>query len=71
VKALVVNCTLKSSPERSNTGALADVVAAALRDGGAEVDEGHEWSHSTGQTAAANLLAVARAFEPRPMPAPE
>jgi hypothetical protein len=35
-----------------------------------DTDEGHEWSHSTGRTAAANLLAVARALEGRPIPAP-
>jgi hypothetical protein len=32
VKALVLNCTLKASPARSNTAALAEVVAAALRE---------------------------------------
>lgn len=37
MKALLVNCTLKPSPERSNTGALAEVVAAALRAEGVEV----------------------------------
>jgi hypothetical protein len=30
----------------------------------------HEWSHSTGRAAAANLLAVARALESNPIPAP-
>lgn len=35
-----------------------------------ETDEGHEWSHSTGRAAAANLLAVARALEAQPIPAP-
>jgi multimeric flavodoxin WrbA len=35
-----------------------------------ETDEGHEWSHSTGRAAAANLLAVARALESKPIPAP-
>jgi multimeric flavodoxin WrbA len=38
VKAVLVNCTLKPSPERSNTGALADVVAGFIRDEGVEVD---------------------------------
>ena len=123
MKALLVNCTLKASPERSNTEALADVVADALREGGVEVaagravdhsippgvesemgegdewpairsqildpeillfatkgpgpsdsylesEEGREWSHSTGRAAAANLLAVARALEGKPIPAP-
>jgi hypothetical protein len=35
-----------------------------------ETEEGHEWSHSTGRTAAVNLLAVARALESKPIPAP-
>ena len=39
MKAVVVNCTLKASPERSNTGALAEVVGAALRERSAEVEE--------------------------------
>jgi|GEM_PF-4265032 len=30
MKALVLNCTLMRSPERSNTGALASVLATAL-----------------------------------------
>ena len=33
--------------------------------------EGHEWSHRTGRTAAANLLAVAQALQANRMPAPE
>jgi multimeric flavodoxin WrbA len=37
VKALLINCTLKASPEKSNTEALAEVVADALREGGVEV----------------------------------
>jgi NADPH-dependent FMN reductase len=39
VKALVINCTLKSSPERSNTAALAEVVAEALRQESVGVSE--------------------------------
>ncbi|MET0558448.1 MAG: flavodoxin family protein [Solirubrobacterales bacterium] len=39
MKALILNCTLKSSPEQSNTGALAGVVGAALGEQGVEVDE--------------------------------
>ena len=35
-----------------------------------ETDEGHEWSASTGRAAAANLLAVARALESKPMGPP-
>jgi multimeric flavodoxin WrbA len=39
VKALVLNCTLKASPARSNTAALAEVVAAALHEQGVESAE--------------------------------
>jgi multimeric flavodoxin WrbA len=171
MKALMINCTLKASPAKSNTGALAEVVAEALRKEGVEIaavravdrsippgvesemgegdewpgirrqildseillfatptwlghpssiaqrvlermdamiaetdevsgalgdigftvpgqawtywnkgpgpgedysetEEGHEWSHSTGRAATANLLAVARALEARPIPPP-
>ena len=35
-----------------------------------ETEEGHEWSHSTGRAAAANLLGAARALEASPIPAP-
>ncbi|HWM62615.1 MAG TPA: NAD(P)H-dependent oxidoreductase [Solirubrobacterales bacterium] len=35
-----------------------------------ETEEGHEWSHSTGRAAAANLLAVARALQAKPIPPP-
>ena len=35
-----------------------------------ETDEGHEWSRTTGEAAAANLLAVARALAHHPIPAP-
>jgi multimeric flavodoxin WrbA len=35
-----------------------------------ETDEGHDWSASTGQAAAGNLVAVARALQATPMPAP-
>ncbi|HYD29064.1 flavodoxin family protein [Brevundimonas sp.] len=38
MKALVLNCTLKPSPEPSNTEALARVVMAELQKGGAEVE---------------------------------
>ncbi len=38
MKALVLNCTLKSSPETSNTEALAEVVAAKLAELGAEIE---------------------------------
>ena len=35
-----------------------------------ETDEGHDWSASTGEAAAGNLVAVARALQATPMPAP-
>jgi multimeric flavodoxin WrbA len=35
-----------------------------------ETDEGHEWSETTGKTAAQNLVAVARALTSHPMPVP-
>lgn len=38
MRALVLNCTLKPSPERSNTEALLDVVVEALRGGDVAVD---------------------------------
>jgi multimeric flavodoxin WrbA len=37
MKALLLNCTLKASPEKSNTEALAEVVADAMRGEGVEV----------------------------------
>lgn len=37
MRAVVLNCTLKPSPQPSNTGALAEVVAGFLRDDGVEV----------------------------------
>ena len=39
MKALILNCSLKSSPEPSNTATLATVVADALRERGVEVAE--------------------------------
>jgi multimeric flavodoxin WrbA len=38
MRALIINCTLKASPEPSNTEALASVVADALRDAEVEVE---------------------------------
>ncbi|OQR65838.1 NADPH-dependent FMN reductase [Streptomyces maremycinicus] len=38
MRALVINCTLKPSPQPSNTEALADIVVAALKGHGVEVD---------------------------------
>ena len=39
MKALTLNCTLKRSPDESNTGALASVVEEALREHGVETDQ--------------------------------
>ena len=36
-----------------------------------ESDEGKEWSKTTGQTAAANLIAVAKALEGKTLPPPK
>ena len=38
MRALCLNCTLKRSPEPSNTESLADVVLSALRDEGVETE---------------------------------
>ena len=35
-----------------------------------ETDQGHDWSASTGKAAAGNLVAVARALQASPIPAP-
>ena len=35
-----------------------------------ETDEGHDWSRTTGETAAQNLFAVATALSGKPIPAP-
>ncbi len=35
-----------------------------------ETDEGHDWSASPGEAAAGNLVAVARALQATPVPAP-
>jgi len=65
VKALLVNCTLKPSPEKSNTEALAEVVAEALRTEGVEVASVRVVDHSIPPG-----VAVARALEAKPIPAP-
>jgi multimeric flavodoxin WrbA len=46
VKALLINCTLKASPEKSNTEALAEVVASALRKEGVEAASVRAVDHS-------------------------
>jgi multimeric flavodoxin WrbA len=79
MKAVVVNCTLKSSPERSNTAALADVVAETLRKEVVEVSEVRAADHSIRhpdlarpafQHRPAGALAAARALVANPIPAP-
>jgi multimeric flavodoxin WrbA len=46
MKALVINCTLKASPEKSNTEALAKVLADALREEGVDVASVRAVDHS-------------------------
>jgi multimeric flavodoxin WrbA len=46
MEAVLINCTLKPSPERSNTEALADVVAEALRKEGVEVSSVRAVDHA-------------------------
>jgi multimeric flavodoxin WrbA len=46
MKALILNCTLKASPEKSNTEALAEVVAEALHKEGVEVASVRAVDHS-------------------------
>lgn len=46
MRATIVNCTLKASPERSNTGALAEVIGAALRERDVEVSEVRAVDHA-------------------------
>lgn len=46
MKALVLNCTLKASPEPSNTQALADVVISALEEHGLDVGVHRVVDHS-------------------------
>ena len=41
MRALILNCTLTARPEQSNTEALVDVVAAAMRQEGIDVDVVH------------------------------
>ena len=83
MKATIVNCTLKPSPAESNTGALIDIgytipgqawtywnKGPGPGDSYLESDEGKEWSKTTGETAAQNLVAVAQALAGHPVPAP-
>ena len=67
MRALFLNCTLKPSPQESNTERLASVVAELAH---SDTDHGHEGSHTTGRAAAQNLLATARALAASPIPAP-
>jgi hypothetical protein len=82
MKALIVNCTLTwlgrpSSIAQRVLEWMDAMITETDEDKGpgpgedySETEEGHEWSHSTGRAAAANLLAVARALEAKPIPAP-
>jgi len=45
MRALILNCTLTARPEQSNTEALVDVVAAAMRHEGIDVDVVHVADH--------------------------
>ncbi|GGQ32139.1 hypothetical protein BKA00_001683 [Actinomadura coerulea] len=45
MRAVVINCTLKRSPETSNTGALAAVVEEALRERGVVVTGNEDGAH--------------------------
>jgi multimeric flavodoxin WrbA len=45
MRALILNCTLTARPEQSNTKALVDVVAAAMREEGIDVDVVHVADH--------------------------
>jgi len=45
MRALILNCTLTARPEQSNTEALVDVVAAAMRQEGIDVDVVHVADH--------------------------
>ncbi|HEX4529032.1 MAG TPA: NAD(P)H-dependent oxidoreductase [Acidimicrobiia bacterium] len=45
MRALILNCTLTARPEQSNTEALVDVVAAAMRREGIDVDVVHVADH--------------------------
>lgn len=85
MKALVINCTLKPSPEPSNTHALAQVVGDELAAQGVEV----EWFSAsptsvgrpssvtqrvverTGRTMAKNLFRTAKALAADDESAPE
>jgi multimeric flavodoxin WrbA len=78
MKAICLNCTLKPSPEPSNTQALADVVLAALREQSVETDvvrlvdhridpgvvseavaDGDEWPTIRERVLAAEILIMA------------
>jgi multimeric flavodoxin WrbA len=78
MKAICLNCTLKRSPEPSSAASLSDVVMAALRDEGVEIDairladhqidpgvvseavtDGDEWPTIRERILAAEILVVA------------
>ena len=60
MRATILNCTVKRSPAESNTEALARVVIDALEREAVE----------TQLVRAQNLVAVARALQAQPVPAP-
>jgi multimeric flavodoxin WrbA len=78
MRAICLNCTLKRSPEQSNTECLAEVMLSALREQGVEVDEvrlvdhqvepgvvseavsdGDEWPAIRERVLAADILVMA------------
>lgn len=61
IKALILKCTLKASPGRSNTGALAEVVGAKPREADVEGD---------GWPPIRERILAARALAANPIPAP-
>jgi len=69
LRALALNCTLKASPVPGQAWTYWNKGPGPGEDY-LETDEGHEWSRTTAQAAAANLAAVAGALRGKPMPAP-
>ncbi len=81
MNALLITCTLKASPERPDTAALAGVVVDALREEGVEVASVRVADHAVSPGAEILVYAtpawlgrpssaVARALERQPVPAP-
>ncbi|HEY3671670.1 MAG TPA: hypothetical protein VGN51_12105 [Acidimicrobiia bacterium] len=55
MRAAILHCTLKASPERSNTDALLEVVADVTNDEG----NGDEWPAILSQVREADILVIA------------